>query len=95
MTSNDVSERMMLIDLLRPPGLAAKSDPSTNIEMCPKLKKKIMKIVAIKMALGHSLISRKLIAQKIEPSRMENNKGRMIIFASTSRKFQVSNARLG
>jgi hypothetical protein len=54
-----------------------------------------MKIVEIRIALGRLLINEKQIKKRIEGITMEKSKGRRKTPASTSRKFQVSNARLG
>ncbi|HJQ13504.1 MAG TPA: hypothetical protein VJ830_02050 [Anaerolineales bacterium] len=73
----------------------ANSDSSIETEMCPKLKKKRMKIVEIRIVLGRLLINEKPTKERIAVIPMEKSKGRMMTLASTSRKFQVSNARLG
>jgi hypothetical protein len=87
------------IKLINQPGLPSASnkvDPSKKMEICPKLKKKMIKTVVIKIALGQFLTSFKQISQNTKVRAMENNNGLNIIFVlATSRKFQVRRARLG
>jgi hypothetical protein len=71
------------------------ANPSTRIEMCPRLKKSRMKTVETRTALGRFLINKKLITTRRNVTPIEKRKGRMTTFASTSRKFQVNSARLG
>jgi hypothetical protein len=73
-----------------------KVDSSKKMEICPKLKKKMIKRVVINIAFGQLLKSLKQRIQKTKARAMENNIGLSIIFVlSTSRKFQVRRARLG
>jgi len=66
------------------------------MEICPKLKKRIIKRVVINIAFGQLLTSLKQRRQKTKVSAMEKSNGLRIIFVlSTSRKFQVRRARLG
>ena len=90
-----VRKRMMVMASRVLPNAVTKPVSSMNKAICPKLKKKMMKTVEIRIALARCLISRKLIRKKLEPSIMEKIIGRIAIFASTSRRFQASNARLG
>ena len=94
-TSNVTVERKMPVSLPHVPGTAANVDSSTRMAMWPKLKKKMMTAVEIKMALGLLLIKRVLIATRRKANATEKRNGRRTIFASTSWKFQVSSARLG
>ena len=93
--SDAIAKRKMFMNRLSPPRVAATADPLNRMEKCPKIKKKKMKTVEMRMALGRLLINRKLMATTTNENVIEKRKGRMAIFASTSRKFQVSNARLG
>ena len=94
-TSNVTVERKMPVSLPHVPGAAANVDSSTRMAMWPKLKKKMMTTVEIKMALGLLSINTELIATRRKANATEKRNGRMTIFASTSRIFQVSSARLG
>jgi len=92
--SNAIAEKKIVNNRIGP-SREANTDPSSRMEMCPKLKKKMMKPVEMRMALGRLLINRKLIAIRIRANDIEKSNGRMTMETSTSRKFQVSSARLG
>jgi hypothetical protein len=87
------------IKLITHPELASASnkvDPSKKMEICPKLKNKMIKTVVVKIALGQLLTNLKQRRQRTKVSPIENNNGLSIIFVlSTSRKFHVRRARLG
>jgi hypothetical protein len=87
------------IELITHPELASASnkvDPSKKMEICPKLKNKMIKTVVVKIALGQLLTNLKQRRQRTKVSPIENNNGLSIIFVlSTSRKFHVRRARLG
>jgi len=78
------------------PTASNKVDSAKKMEICPKLKKRIIKRVVINIAFGQLLTSLKQRRQKTKVSAMEKSNGLRIIFVlSTSRKFQVRRARLG
>jgi len=65
-------------------------------EICPKLKKKIRMIVESRMAFGQFLTRPKTKRVTDRAMTIETSRGRrMILILSTSRRFQVSRARLG
>jgi hypothetical protein len=93
--STAAKARMVFRVRPRLPTADAGFNPSMKIETCPAPKKDMRKSVAIRIAFLRSETSRKLIAQMKEATAIESTRGRMITMASTSRKFEVSNARLG